>query len=98
MRSRRPPPRREHIRWAASSASSARTAACRCGHITPRRIHLTLDRAIANTVRFSGLPIDDVIPMASTIPATYLGMTTVGAISADWDPCSGDLQIREISG
>ena len=57
-----------------------------------------MDRAIANTVRFSGLPIDDVIPMASTIPATYMGMTTVGTISADWDPRSGDLQIRGISG
>ena len=34
---------------------------------------LTLDRAIANTVRFTGLPIDDVMPMASTIPAAYLG-------------------------
>ena len=58
---------------------------------------LTLDRAIANTVRFSGLPIDDVIPMASTIPATYMGMTTAGTITADWDPCSGDLHIHEIA-
>jgi len=58
---------------------------------------LTLDRAIANTVRFTGLPIDDVIPMASTIPASYLGMTTAGTIAADWDPCPGALQIREIS-
>jgi N-acetylglucosamine-6-phosphate deacetylase len=58
---------------------------------------LTLNRAIANTVRFTGLPIDEVIPMASTIPASYLGMTTAGTIAADWDPCSGDLQIREIS-
>ena len=34
---------------------------------------LTLDRAIANTVRFTGLPIEAVIPMASTIPARSLG-------------------------
>ena len=49
-------------RSAASSASSAPTAACRC---RARRIlagsSLTLDRAIANTVRFTGLPIDAVI-------------------------------------
>ena len=60
---------------------------------------LTLDRAIANTVRFTGLPIEDVIPMASTIPAAYLGMTTAGTVTADWDAatascgvCRRDLQ------
>src|SRR5262249_53579211 len=54
---------------------------------------LTLDRAIANPGRFTGLPIDEVIPMSSTIPAAYLGMTTVGTIAADWDPHSGNLHI-----
>ena len=29
---------------------------------------LTLDRAIGNTVRFTGLPLEAVIAMASTIP------------------------------
>jgi N-acetylglucosamine-6-phosphate deacetylase len=47
---------------------------------------LTLDQAVANTVRFTGLPIDTVIPMASTIPARYLGTTTTGTVTADWDP------------
>lgn len=32
---------------------------------------LTLDRAVANTVRCSGLPLDRVLPMATTIPAQY---------------------------
>jgi N-acetylglucosamine-6-phosphate deacetylase len=54
---------------------------------------LTLDRAIANTVRFTGLSIDAVIPMASTIPATYMGMATAGTVTADWDPGTGQLQI-----
>jgi N-acetylglucosamine-6-phosphate deacetylase len=54
---------------------------------------LTLDRAIANTVRFTGLSIDAVIPMASTIPAAYMGMTTIGTVTADWDPDAGDLRI-----
>jgi N-acetylglucosamine-6-phosphate deacetylase len=54
---------------------------------------LTLDRAIANTVRFTGLSIDAVIPMASTIPAAYMGMTTIGTVTADWDPGAGDLRI-----
>jgi N-acetylglucosamine-6-phosphate deacetylase len=54
---------------------------------------LTLDRAIANTVRFTGLSIDAVVPMASTIPATYMGMATAGTVTADWDPGAGRLQI-----
>jgi N-acetylglucosamine-6-phosphate deacetylase len=54
---------------------------------------LTMDRAIANTVRFTGLSIDVVIPMASTIPATYIGMSTIGTVTADWDPGAGDLRI-----
>jgi N-acetylglucosamine-6-phosphate deacetylase len=54
---------------------------------------LTMDRAIANTVRFTELSIDAVIPMASTIPAAYIGMTTVGTVTADWDPGAGELQI-----
>lgn len=57
---------------------------------------LTLDRAIANTVRFTGLPLDAVIPMASTIPASYLGMTTAGTVTADWDADAGQLLVRSV--
>ena len=58
---------------------------------------VTLDRAIANTVRFTGLSIDGVIPMASTIPATYLGTTTSGTVTADWDSDVGELHIRRVT-
>jgi N-acetylglucosamine-6-phosphate deacetylase len=58
---------------------------------------LTLDRAIANAVRFTGLSIDAVIPMASTIPARYVGMGTRGAVSADWDPDAGELLVRRVT-
>ena len=58
---------------------------------------LTMDRAIANTVRFTGLSIEAVIPMASTIPARYMRMTAAGTVAADWDPDAGDLQIREVT-
>jgi N-acetylglucosamine-6-phosphate deacetylase len=58
---------------------------------------LTLDRAIANTARFTGLSIDDVIPMASTVPARYLGTTTAGTMTADWDADAGKLQIVRVS-
>ena len=57
---------------------------------------LTLDRAIANTVRFTGLPIEDVIPMASTIPASYMGMRPAGTVTADWNPEGGELFIRSV--
>jgi N-acetylglucosamine-6-phosphate deacetylase len=57
---------------------------------------LTLDRAIANTVCFTGLSIDDVVPMASTIPARYLGTTTAGTVTADWDAGVGELHIRSV--
>jgi N-acetylglucosamine-6-phosphate deacetylase len=57
---------------------------------------LTLDRAIVNTVRFTGLTLDVVVAMASTIPATCLGMTTAGTVMADWESASSELQIRGV--
>lgn len=57
---------------------------------------LTLDRAIANTARFTGLAIEDVIPMASTAPARYLGTATRGTVTADWDADAGDFRIRSV--
>lgn len=58
---------------------------------------LTLDQAIANTVRCSGWPIETVAPMASTIPASSVGMTPAGTISVDWDPATCDLSVRSVS-
>lgn len=46
---------------------------------------LSLDRAIGNTVRFTGLPLADVLPMATTTPAAYLGVSPRGRIHASWD-------------
>jgi N-acetylglucosamine-6-phosphate deacetylase len=57
---------------------------------------LTLDHAIANAVRFTGLPIEMVIPMASTIPASYMGTTTLGTVTADWNPETGELHIEGV--
>jgi N-acetylglucosamine-6-phosphate deacetylase len=58
---------------------------------------LTLDRAIANTVLFTGLSIEDVIPMASTIPAEYVRTATLGRVSAEWDPERAVLDVRSVS-
>jgi len=57
---------------------------------------LTLDRAIANTSRFTGLPLEDVAPMASTIPAAFLGMTPAGTVDAAWDAGACDLRVRRV--
>ena len=58
---------------------------------------LTLDRAIENTVRFTGLSIDDVIPMATTIPARWLGMETRGTVTASWHLERHELRILNVS-
>ena len=58
---------------------------------------LTLDRAIANTVRATGLPIETVIPMASAIPAACLGTTPAGTVTADWDPGTCDLRVCSVT-
>jgi N-acetylglucosamine-6-phosphate deacetylase len=57
---------------------------------------LTMDRAITNTVRFTGLPLEDVIPMASTRPAEYLATATAGTVVADWDRNGNGLQIQSV--
>jgi N-acetylglucosamine-6-phosphate deacetylase len=58
---------------------------------------LTLDRAIVNTVRHTGLPIEMVAPMASTIPASSVGMTAAGTITVDWDPATCNLSVRSVA-
>jgi N-acetylglucosamine-6-phosphate deacetylase len=44
---------------------------------------LTMDRAVANVVQFTGLPLEDVLPMASTIPASYVGLETAERIRVE---------------
>ena len=57
---------------------------------------LTMPEAIGNTVRFTGLPLADVAPMASTNPAEFMSIPTAGTITADWDPLQSRLEIREV--
>jgi N-acetylglucosamine-6-phosphate deacetylase len=58
---------------------------------------LTMDRAIANAVRFTGLPLEAVVSMASTNAAAAVGMTTAGTVIADWDATAGGLQVRAVT-
>jgi N-acetylglucosamine-6-phosphate deacetylase len=57
---------------------------------------LTMDRAIALAAHFTGLPLEQVIPMASTIPAAYMAMPTAGTVVADWEESSHDLHIQSV--
>lgn len=58
---------------------------------------LTLDRAIANTARFTGLPLEEIVPMASTIPAGFIGAAPSGRVVADWDPVASHLHIVRVT-
>ena len=57
---------------------------------------LAMHAAVANTVRFTGLPIADVLPMASTLPAQYMGVEPSGVVSADWDAENFLLQLHSV--
>jgi N-acetylglucosamine-6-phosphate deacetylase len=57
---------------------------------------LTLPCAVANTARFTGLPFEAVIPMAGTFPANYLGLSTAGTVTAEWDEERGALHVQSV--
>lgn len=54
---------------------------------------LSMDRAIGLTVRFTGLPLDEVLKMASTTPAAFMGMESIGSIDVEWDEAASTLRI-----
>ncbi len=60
---------------------------------------LAMDRAVANTVRFAGVSLEDALAMASTNPATYLGMQPSGTLHLEWDPEAFALRVgRRLGG
>jgi N-acetylglucosamine-6-phosphate deacetylase len=46
---------------------------------------LAMNDAVANTARFTGLSLDEVLPMATVQPARYLGLEPAGRVTAEWD-------------
>jgi N-acetylglucosamine-6-phosphate deacetylase len=58
---------------------------------------LSLDRAIGNTVRFTGLPLAEVVSMATTAPARYLGIPTSGTVHARWDPTTYRFTVMKVN-
>jgi N-acetylglucosamine-6-phosphate deacetylase len=58
---------------------------------------LTMDTAVANTVRFTGLTFSEAVRMASINPAAYLGLSPAGTVDAEWDPDRNALTIESVS-
>jgi N-acetylglucosamine-6-phosphate deacetylase len=57
---------------------------------------LTMNTAIGNMVRFTGVALAEAAAMASTIPAAFLGIATSGTVMADWDGAACRLEIRSV--
>jgi N-acetylglucosamine-6-phosphate deacetylase len=57
---------------------------------------LTMAEAVANAVRFTGLSLDEVLPMASTTPAKYAGIEVDGTVTAEWDADRFELKILDV--
>jgi N-acetylglucosamine-6-phosphate deacetylase len=45
----------------------------------------TLDLCVAKAASYTGLTVEEVLPMASTQPARYLGLQPAGRVTAEWD-------------
>jgi len=46
---------------------------------------LTLEKAVSNMMRFTGLSLQDVLPMATRVPAEALGLENKGIIASGYD-------------
>lgn len=46
---------------------------------------LAMPVAVANTRRFTGLPLSEILSMASALPAHYMGVEPIGRVLAEWD-------------
>ena len=57
---------------------------------------LAMDRAVANTVRFAGVSLEDALAMASTNPAGYMGVKPAGTLQLEWDPEAFTLRVIRI--
>ena len=48
-------------------------------------------------VNFTGLPLSDVLAMASTQPARYLGLTPRGTVHATWNPATWQFDVSRMT-
>ena len=56
---------------------------------------LTMNKAVQNSVRFAGVTLEEAAAMASSNPAKFVDLETVGTITADWD--AERLELRVIT-
>ena len=57
---------------------------------------LTMNAAIGHAARFTGLPLQEIAAMASTIPAACLGAAPSGTLTADWNDERHELRIERV--
>ena len=57
---------------------------------------LSMDRAVANTVKFAGVTLEDALAMASTTPSEYLGLKPAGTLDLEWDPAAFTLEVTKV--
>ena len=57
---------------------------------------LTMNCAVANTVKFTGLPLETVWQMASAHPAKFFGMKPAGRATGEWNQKNFQLIIHEV--
>jgi N-acetylglucosamine-6-phosphate deacetylase len=57
---------------------------------------LSLDRAVGNVVKFTGLPLETVLAMASTRPAKILGLSPRGRLRARWDAETSRFSVEDV--
>jgi N-acetylglucosamine-6-phosphate deacetylase len=58
----------------------------------------TLDQVVACAARDTGLPIEEVLAMASSIPAAHLGTAPAGRVVAEWDAEAGRFAVESVEG
>ena len=58
---------------------------------------LTMTEAVANTVKFTGLTLDEVTPLASSVPAAYMSVPLAGTVTASWDAGAHVLSVVEVT-
>jgi N-acetylglucosamine-6-phosphate deacetylase len=59
---------------------------------------LAMDRAVGNVVRFAQVALEEALAMASTRPATYLGVQPVGSLELEWDSRAATLKVVRVIG
>lgn len=58
---------------------------------------LAMNDAVANAVRFTDLTLAEVLPMATTLPARFLGVEPAGWVMGSWNETDFVLQIDSVS-